>query len=48
MPDLMKHRLKNGERLRVFSVGRMFHHNLVQYMGMQGGWDGFRIDGDVW
>lgn len=46
MFDLMKHRLKNGERLTVFSVGRMFHHNLVQYMGMQGGWDGFWIDGE--
>jgi 4-hydroxy-2-oxoheptanedioate aldolase len=40
----MKHRLRNGERLVVFSVGRMFHHNIVQFLGMQGGWDGFWID----
>jgi hypothetical protein len=47
MPDLMKHRPKNGERLTVFSVGRMFHHNLVRYMGMQGGWNGFWIGGEL-
>lgn len=44
MPELIKHRLQSGERLVVFSVGRMFHHNLIQYVGMQGGWDGFWID----
>lgn len=46
MTELMKHRLKNGERLMVFSVGRMFHHNVVQFLGMQGGWDGFWVDGE--
>lgn len=44
MSDLMKHRLQNGERLVVFAVGRMFHHNIIQHLGMQGGWDGFWID----
>lgn len=44
MPDLIKHRLRNGERLVVFSVGRMLHHNLIQVLGLQGGWDGFWID----
>src|SRR5215213_8329708 len=22
----------------------MFHHNIIQFLGMQGGWDGFWID----
>jgi 2-dehydro-3-deoxyglucarate aldolase/4-hydroxy-2-oxoheptanedioate aldolase len=44
MPELMKHRLQRGERLVVFAVGRMFHHNLVHYLGMAGGFDGFWID----
>ena len=44
MPELMKHRLQRGERLVVFAVGRMFHHNLIRYLGMAGGFDGFWID----
>ena len=44
MPDLMKHRLQRGERLVVFAVGRMFHHNIIHYLGMAGGFDGFWID----
>ena len=44
MPHLMKHRLQQGERLVVFAVGRMFHHNIIHYLGMQGGFDGFWID----
>jgi 4-hydroxy-2-oxoheptanedioate aldolase len=28
----------------VFAVGRMFHHNIIQYLGMAGGFDGFWID----
>jgi len=44
VPELIKNRLRNGERLVVFSVGRMLHHNLIQYAGMEGGWDGFWID----
>jgi 2-dehydro-3-deoxyglucarate aldolase/4-hydroxy-2-oxoheptanedioate aldolase len=44
MPDSMKHRLAQGELLVVFAVGRMFHHNIVRYLGMQGGFDGFWID----
>jgi 2-dehydro-3-deoxyglucarate aldolase/4-hydroxy-2-oxoheptanedioate aldolase len=44
MPESMKQRLADGERLVVFAVGRMFHHNLVRYLGMQGGFDGFWID----
>jgi 4-hydroxy-2-oxoheptanedioate aldolase len=44
MPDFMKHRLQRGERVIVFAVGRMFHHNFIHYLGMQGDFDGFWID----
>ena len=44
MPDSIKHRLQRGERLVLFAVGRMFHHNIVQYLGMQRAFDGFWID----
>ena len=44
MAELMKHRLQRGERLMVFAVGRMFHHNIIRYLGMRGGFDGFWID----
>lgn len=44
MPELMKYRLQRGERLVVFAVGRMFHHNIIHHLGMQGGFDGFWID----
>ena len=44
MPDSMKQRLQRGERLVVFAVGRMFHHNIVRYLGMHGAFDGFWID----
>jgi 2-dehydro-3-deoxyglucarate aldolase/4-hydroxy-2-oxoheptanedioate aldolase len=42
--ELIKHKLARGERVLVFGVGRMFHHNLIQYVGMQGGFDGLWID----
>lgn len=42
--ESMKQRLANGERLVVFAVGRMFHPNIVQYLGMMGDFDGFWID----
>ena len=44
MPELMKQRLQRGERLVVFAVGRMFHPNLIRYLGMAGDFDGFWID----
>lgn len=40
----MKDRLLAGERLNVFGVGRMFHPNIVSFLGMAGGFDGFWID----
>ena len=44
MAQALKHRIASGERLVVFAVGRMFHHNIIQYLGMAGGFDGFWID----
>jgi 2-dehydro-3-deoxyglucarate aldolase/4-hydroxy-2-oxoheptanedioate aldolase len=44
MSELMKHRLQRGERLVVFAVGRMFHHNIIHYLGMAGDFDGFWVD----
>ncbi len=44
MPESMKQRLQRGETLVVFAVGRMFHHNIIHYLGMQGHFDGFWID----
>jgi 2-dehydro-3-deoxyglucarate aldolase/4-hydroxy-2-oxoheptanedioate aldolase len=44
MPELMKHRLQRGERLVVFAVGRMFHPNIIRFLGLQGAFDGFWVD----
>jgi len=44
MSDTLKKRILSGEQLVVFAVGRMFHHNIIQYLGMAGGFDGFWID----
>ncbi len=44
MPAPLKQRLQSGEQLVVFAVGRMFHPNIVHYIGMQGGFDGVWID----
>ena len=40
----MKDRIRAGEQLVVFGVGRMFHHNIVRYLGMSGDFDGFWLD----
>jgi len=42
--DSIKSRLARGDRVVVFSIGRMFHPNVIRYLGMQGGWDGFWVD----
>ena len=44
MADSLKQRLAAGEQLVVFAVGRMYHPNVVQYLGMTGDFDGFWID----
>jgi len=41
-----KDRVLAGERLVVFAIGRMFHPNILQYVGMTGDFDGFWIDGE--
>jgi len=41
-----KQRLHAGDRLNLFAVGRMFHPNIVHYLGMSGEFDGFWIDGE--
>lgn len=43
MPSL-KDRIVAGDRLTTFAVGRMFHPNIVHYLGMTGSFDGFWID----
>lgn len=42
--DTIKARLARGERVMTFGFGRMFHYNLIQMMGMRGGFQGFWID----
>lgn len=44
MSESFKERVVRGDKVVVFAVGRMFHPNVVHYMGMAGGWDGFWID----
>jgi 2-dehydro-3-deoxyglucarate aldolase/4-hydroxy-2-oxoheptanedioate aldolase len=44
MSETLKARLQRGDRLVVFSVGRMMHHNVIRYLGMTGAFDGFWID----
>jgi len=39
-----KQRLLAGERLNVFAVGRMFHPNVVHFLGATGEFDGMWID----
>lgn len=40
----LKQRIVSGERLMTFAVSRMFHPNVVHYLGMTGEFDGFWID----
>lgn len=44
MTQTLTERIRAGERLNVFAVGRMFHPNVVHYLGMQGGFDGLWVD----
>ena len=41
---VLKERLSAGERLNVFAVGRMFHPNVVHFLGASGEFDGMWID----
>lgn len=42
--ETLKARLQRGESVNVCAIGRMFHHNLVQMIGMNGGFQGFWFD----
>lgn len=44
MAQTLKQRVVEGDQLVVFAVGRMYHPNVVQYLGMTGDFDGFWID----
>ncbi len=41
---LIKERMAAGEFTRVIGIGRVMHHNLVQIIGMQGGFHGVWFD----
>jgi 4-hydroxy-2-oxoheptanedioate aldolase len=42
--ETLKTRLQRGESVNVCAIGRMFHHNLVQQIGLSGGFQGFWFD----
>lgn len=44
MPDSFKQRILRGDRLIIYGVGRMYHHNLILSLGNHGGFDGVWID----
>ncbi len=44
LTEPLKQRIQNGERLVVFAIGRMYHPNIIQYLGMVGEFDGFWLD----
>jgi 4-hydroxy-2-oxoheptanedioate aldolase len=44
MNGSFKQRLLGGERLNVFAVGRMFHPNVIHFLGSTGEFDGMWID----
>ena len=44
MPDSLKTRITRGDRLIVFAISRLFHHNTIEMFGFHGGFDGFWID----
>jgi 2-dehydro-3-deoxyglucarate aldolase/4-hydroxy-2-oxoheptanedioate aldolase len=44
MADSLRTKVVRGDRLVMFAVSRVFHHNLVQMAAFHGGFDGFWID----
>ncbi len=44
MPGTLKDRILAGDRLVVFAMGRMFHPNVIHYLGMAGDFDGLWLD----
>ena len=46
MSNTFKQKLARGERTVAFAVSRVYHHNLIQMLGLAGGFDGFWIDAE--
>jgi 4-hydroxy-2-oxoheptanedioate aldolase len=46
MHDSLKSKLAAGRRVTTFAVSRVFHHNLIQMLGLSGAFDGFWIDAE--
>jgi 4-hydroxy-2-oxoheptanedioate aldolase len=46
MLETFKQKLARGQVTTAFAVSRVFHHNLIQMLGMSGGFDGFWIDAE--
>lgn len=46
MFETFKQKLARGQRTVAFAVSRVYHHNLIQMLGMAGGFDGFWIDAE--
>ncbi len=46
MFETFKQKLARGERTIAFAISRLNHHNLIQMLGMAGGFDGFWIDAE--
>ena len=42
--ETLKSRLQRGESVNVFAVGRVFHHNMIQMVGLNGGFQGIWFD----
>lgn len=40
----LKHRLQQGELVRVLGVGRVMHHSILQMIGLSGGYHGLWFD----
>lgn len=44
LSETLRTRINRGDRLVTFALGRMFHHNIISYLGMTGDFDGFWLD----
>ena len=42
--ETLKARLQRGESVNIFAIGRVFHYNLIQMLGVQGGFHGIWFD----
>jgi len=44
MPDTIKERLNRGEFVRILGISRVLHHNIIQILGINGGFHGVWFD----